>query len=158
MVPVVAVGILVVVTVVAMVGVSSLAAGERSLLGSDRADAAREGAETPGMALSLVVEGDTVVVSVADGSRVPLASLTLVVRWEDGVEQVSFATGELRAADGELGPGDEWSWDGGCVLPEPGSSVTLRVVHEPSDGVVTATTRPVERGRADRIGVESCAG
>lgn len=156
MVPVVAVGLLVVVTVVAAVGVSSLAAGQDGLLGEESDAGVEERAVSPSMAVSLVVEGQRVTAQPTDGSRVPVATLTLELRWGAQVERVPFSAGTLEAADGEIGPGDVWSWDADCVLPEPGTTVSLRVVHEPSDRVLTATSRPVEPGLADRVGVDQC--
>ena len=130
---VVAVLVLVGVPLFVGAGVSSLAAGEGEV-------------ERPGMALAMQAEGDVVTVEAVDGDRVAVDDLVLAVRWSDGSARVPFAAGVLASADGDLAPGDEWSWDGGCSLPAAGSSVTLRVVHEPSGAVVAAAERPVEPG------------
>jgi FlaG/FlaF family flagellin (archaellin) len=117
-----------------------VASGAAVVFYTDLADSLQEPA--PQSRMSVDVVDDEVRFTHAGGDRLDTDDLNLVVDSGDERTRVPFADGRLDGTDdGNFTAGDRWRY---CQQSTPGDSVTLELVHEPSNSILASVDRSAE--------------
>ncbi len=104
----------------------------------------------PSAAFETEVEGGTITFAHTSGPTVEAADLTAVLRQGDTERRVALST----VASGALGAGDVVSFPHGLGDGE----VTIRLVHEPTNGVLVRVKRTIENAFAVSLSVSESGG
>ena len=78
------------------------------------------------------------------GAAIPNDELEMVVMTPTTSTRVPFGQGTLTGPDERFGAGERWRY---CQVSEPGTSVTVRLVHEPSSAVLASVEQSVQETR-----------
>jgi flagellin-like protein len=98
----------------------------------------------PGVTIDATTTDGEIRFSHRAGAAIPNDELAVVVRTPTTTTRVPFGQSTLTGADGEFAAGERWRY---CKLSEPGTRVTVQLVHEPSEAVVANVEQSVQQSR-----------